>query len=36
MVLQTAKQTYMFQYFLKVVSTQFKTLDGKSVGSDHS
>lgn len=30
-LLQTAKQQYMFQYFLKVVSTQFRLLDGKSV-----
>lgn len=29
--LKTIKQQYMFQYFLKVVSTQFKTLDGKDV-----
>ena len=29
--LQTIKQQYMFQYFLKVVSTQFQTLDGKTV-----
>lgn len=28
---QTNKQQYMFQYFLKVVSTQFRTLDGKVV-----
>ena len=28
---QTIKQQYMFQYFLKVVSTQFQTLDGKAV-----
>lgn len=28
---QTTKQQYMFQYFLKVVSTQFRTLDGKLV-----
>ena len=28
---QTIKQNYMFQYFLKVVSTQFQTLDGKTV-----
>ncbi|KAI0357469.1 Sec1-domain-containing protein [Trametes cingulata] len=28
---RTIKQQYMFQYFLKVVSTQFQTLDGKTV-----
>ncbi|KIP09652.1 hypothetical protein PHLGIDRAFT_86242 [Phlebiopsis gigantea 11061_1 CR5-6] len=28
---KTIKQQYMFQYFLKVVSTQFKTLDGKDI-----
>ncbi len=28
----TTKARYMFQYFLKVVSTQFRTLDGKVVG----
>lgn len=28
---QTHKAQYMFQYFLKVVSTQFRTLDGKTV-----
>ena len=28
---QTIKQNYMFQYFLKVVSTQFQTIDGKKV-----
>ncbi len=28
---QTSKAQYMFQYFLKVVSTQFRTLDGKVV-----
>ncbi|KAF9221651.1 Sec1-like protein [Gyrodon lividus] len=27
---KTSKAQYMFQYFLKVVSTQFRTLDGKS------
>ena len=32
-VRQTIKQQYMFQYFLKVVSTQFQTLDGKAVRS---
>ncbi|KAI0916909.1 hypothetical protein AcW1_007767 [Taiwanofungus camphoratus] len=30
---RTAKQQYMFQYFLKVVSTQFRLLDGKSVNT---
>lgn len=29
---RTNKAQYMFQYFLKVVSTQFRTLDGKMVG----
>ncbi|KZT09274.1 endoplasmic reticulum-derived transport vesicle ERV46 [Laetiporus sulphureus 93-53] len=29
-VKKTSKQQYMFQYFLKVVSTQFNTLQGKS------
>ena len=28
---RTMKTQYMFQYFLKVVSTQFNTLDGKKV-----
>ncbi|GJE88841.1 endoplasmic reticulum-Golgi intermediate compartment protein [Phanerochaete sordida] len=28
---RTIKQAYMFQYFLKVVSTQFLTLDGKNI-----
>lgn len=28
---QTPKQQYMFQYFLKVVSTQFRLLEGKTV-----
>jgi hypothetical protein len=28
---RTSKVQYMFQYFLKVVSTQFRTLDGKIV-----
>lgn len=28
---RTSKAQYMFQYFLKVVSTQFRTLDGKTV-----
>lgn len=30
---QTAKQQYMFQYFLKVVSTQFNMLDRRVVRS---
>ncbi|KAJ7175975.1 Sec1 family-domain-containing protein [Mycena filopes] len=30
---RTAKSQYMFQYFLKVVSTQFRTLDGKIVNT---
>jgi len=30
---RTSKQQYMFQYFLKVVSTQFRTLDGKIVNT---
>ncbi|TBU47418.1 Sec1-like protein [Dichomitus squalens] len=30
---RTIKQQYMFQYFLKVVSTQFQTIDGKKVGT---
>lgn len=30
---RTTKSAYMFQYFLKVVSTQFRTLDGKVVNS---
>ncbi|KAI0769911.1 Sec1 family-domain-containing protein [Fomes fomentarius] len=30
---RTIKQNYMFQYFLKVVSTQFQTLDGKTVNT---
>ncbi|KAF5372295.1 hypothetical protein D9757_009617 [Collybiopsis confluens] len=29
----TAKAQYMFQYFLKVVSTQFRTLDSKIINS---
>ncbi|KAH7870887.1 Sec1 family-domain-containing protein [Lentinula edodes] len=29
----TSKAQYMFQYFLKVVSTQFRTLDGKIIHS---
>ncbi|EMD40076.1 hypothetical protein CERSUDRAFT_132878 [Gelatoporia subvermispora B] len=31
---RTSKQQYMFQYFLKVVSTQFRTLDGMSVNTN--
>ncbi|KAJ7486008.1 endoplasmic reticulum-derived transport vesicle ERV46 [Mycena galericulata] len=31
---RTSKSQYMFQYFLKVVSTQFRTLDGKVVRSN--
>ncbi|KAF8895370.1 Sec1-like protein [Infundibulicybe gibba] len=30
---QTTKSQYMFQYFLKVVSTQFRTLDGQIVNT---
>ncbi|KAA1469923.1 Sec1-domain-containing protein [Dentipellis sp. KUC8613] len=30
---RTSKAQYMFQYFLKVVSTQFRTLDGKVVNA---
>ncbi|KIK57207.1 hypothetical protein GYMLUDRAFT_98832 [Collybiopsis luxurians FD-317 M1] len=30
---RTTKAQYMFQYFLKVVSTQFRTLDGKIINS---
>jgi len=30
---KTVKAQYMFQYFLKVVSTQFRSLDGKTAGS---
>ncbi|KAL4063304.1 Sec1-like protein [Scleroderma yunnanense] len=30
---KTNKAQYMFQYFLKVVSTQFRTLDGKSINT---
>ncbi|KAJ6477317.1 Sec1 family-domain-containing protein [Mycena vitilis] len=30
---RTAKSQYMFQYFLKVVSTQFRTLEGKTVNT---
>ncbi|KAL0581151.1 vacuolar protein sorting-associated protein 45 [Marasmius crinis-equi] len=29
----TGRATYMFQYFLKVVSTQFRTLDGKIINT---
>ncbi|KAF9013529.1 Sec1-like protein [Cyathus striatus] len=32
-VQRTTKAQYMFQYFLKVVSTQFRTLDGKVVNT---
>ncbi|KAJ7069672.1 Sec1 family-domain-containing protein [Mycena amicta] len=30
---RTSKSQYMFQYFLKVVSTQFRTLDGKVINT---
>ncbi|KAK7469402.1 vacuolar protein sorting-associated protein 45 [Stygiomarasmius scandens] len=30
---RTSKPAYMFQYFLKVVSTQFRTLDGKIINT---
>jgi len=30
---RTIKQQYMFQYFLKIVSTQFRTLDGRIVNT---
>jgi len=30
---RTSKQQYMFQYFLKVVSTQLRTLDGKVINT---
>ncbi|KAJ3747117.1 Sec1 family-domain-containing protein [Lentinula detonsa] len=30
---RTSKAQYMFQYFLKVVSTQFRTIDGKIIHS---
>ncbi|KAF5360754.1 hypothetical protein D9756_004714 [Leucocoprinus leucothites] len=30
---RTSKAQYMFQYFLKVVSTQFRTMDGKIVNT---
>ncbi|KAI0826786.1 Sec1-like protein [Trametes gibbosa] len=30
---RTIKQQYMFQYFLKVVSTQFRTLNGKTINT---
>lgn len=33
-VARTSKAQYMFQYFLKVVSTQFRTLDGKTINSN--
>jgi len=32
-VARTSKSQYMFQYFLKVVSTQFRTLDGKIINT---
>ncbi|OBZ68906.1 Endoplasmic reticulum-Golgi intermediate compartment protein 3 [Grifola frondosa] len=31
---RTAKQQYMFQYFLKVVSTQFRLLDGRTINTN--
>ncbi|CAL1712701.1 unnamed protein product [Somion occarium] len=31
---KTTKQQYMFQYFLKVVSTQFRSLDGQLVNTN--
>ncbi|KAI0684934.1 endoplasmic reticulum-derived transport vesicle ERV46 [Cytidiella melzeri] len=31
--MRTSKAQYMFQYFLKVVSTQFRTLDGKIINT---
>lgn len=31
---RTAKAQYMFQYFLKVVSTQFQTLGGETINSN--
>lgn len=30
---RTTKSAYMFQYFLKVVSTQFRSMDGKTVNT---
>ncbi|KIY68329.1 DUF1692-domain-containing protein [Cylindrobasidium torrendii FP15055 ss-10] len=30
---RTSKAQYMFQYFLKVVGTQFRTLDGKTINT---
>ncbi|KAG2364427.1 ER-derived vesicles protein ERV46 [Suillus spraguei] len=30
---KTTKAAYMYQYFLKVVSTQFRTLDGKTINA---
>ncbi|KAG0701390.1 Sec1-like protein [Suillus ampliporus] len=30
---KTTKATYMYQYFLKVVSTQFRTLEGKMINT---
>jgi hypothetical protein len=32
-VIQISKAQYMFHYFLKIVSTQFRTLDGQIVNS---
>ncbi|KAJ7212004.1 Sec1 family-domain-containing protein [Mycena pura] len=32
-IARTSKSQYMFQYFLKVVSTQFRTLDGKIINT---
>jgi hypothetical protein len=32
-LISTSKAQYMFQYFLKVVSTQFQTLDGEVINS---
>ncbi|KAH9980329.1 Sec1-like protein [Lactifluus volemus] len=32
-VARTSKAQYMFHYFLKIVSTQFRTLDGQTVNS---
>ncbi|KIM89157.1 hypothetical protein PILCRDRAFT_213744 [Piloderma croceum F 1598] len=33
-VSRTSQAQYMFQYFLKVVSTQFRTIDGKIINSN--
>ncbi|GBE83107.1 endoplasmic reticulum-derived transport vesicle ERV46 [Sparassis latifolia] len=33
-IARTSKQAYAFQYFLKVVSTKFYTLDGKSLNTN--